>query len=79
MVFYIELIIFVTKGFNPHFDFLFKIERQWVGDTVHCAVYGEGEWGRGAAQRGVASSVRQEEELGRGMGPGWVSAQGQWN
>jgi hypothetical protein len=45
MIFYIELIFCVSKGFNPHFDFLFKIGCQWVGGVVHCMAHGEGEWG----------------------------------
>jgi hypothetical protein len=43
MIFYIELIIFVMKGFNAHFDFLLKLGCQWVGGMVH----GEGGRGRG--------------------------------
>jgi hypothetical protein len=43
MIFYIELIIFVMKGFNAHFDFLLKLGCRWVGGMVH----GEGGRGRG--------------------------------
>jgi hypothetical protein len=76
-VFYIELIDFISRGFNPHFDFLLKIGCQWAGGTVHRMAHGEGGRGRGAARSGLARgsaarSVGEEEEQGRGTGPGWV-------
>jgi hypothetical protein len=51
---------------------------------VHRTAHGEGGRGQGTAQSGSAWSgaaglVGEEEEPGRGTGPGWVLAQGQRN
>jgi hypothetical protein len=63
-VFYIKLIIFVSKCFNPRFDFLFKIGFQWVDSAVHRTMHGEGGRGRGTVWSELTwgGSVEEEEE-----------------
>jgi hypothetical protein len=79
-VFYIELIIFISKGFSPCIDFLFKISCQRVGGAVHHTAHKEGRRGQGVERLGLArggtardgatGSVGEEEERERGTGPG---------
>jgi hypothetical protein len=71
MIFYIKLIVFVSKGFNPFFDFLFKIRCEWVGDALHHVAQGEGRRGRGAARReaawrGMAQPAQSRRRKNRG-------------
>jgi hypothetical protein len=86
-VFYIKLIVFVSKGFNPRFDFSLKSDANgWAAWCIAwrtekaSGVEARRDQGQGRAAWGdAAGSIEEEEEQGRGMGPWWVSAQGQRN
>jgi hypothetical protein len=76
-IFYIKLIVFVSKGFNPRFDFLFKIRCEWVGGALHRMAQGEGGRGRGAAQLEAARlGMAQPARSGRRKNRGEALAQG---